>query len=451
MGLIKAVTDAIGSAGSNIFAAGAESITSVFKDQYIEFFTGDSLDKDTLVKRGARKVKNGSNKGDSDVITNGSRIAVPTGTALLLVDNGKVTDFTTEPGLYTWDKSSAPSCIGAEGFGEGLKKSMVTILDRFKSGGVINSEQRIYFVNMLEIVENGFGSPAPLPYRDPEFKNISIRVSGYFTYKIANPITFFEHISGNVAESFPKNPFTQTQLRAEFVSKISEVINKLGEGGKNIPFSNIPSENSIITEFMETALDEAWMSRRGIDVVSVALNPVIPDEKSQERIDEITRYRNYSDLGLTNAYAQMGMTDAYKNAGSNASGAVTGFAGVGMLNMAGNQVGMPNPAQAMQGQPYGQQGMNNPMGGAVMGGAVGGAMAGNGMPAGAVGGMMGAGAMAGTQTGWNCACGQVANTGNFCANCGQKKPEAAATWNCTKCGKQGNDGKFCANCGSPRV
>ena len=449
MGLIKAVSSAIGSAGSNIFAAGAESITSVFKDQYIEFFTGDSLDKDTLVKRGAKKVKNGSNKGDSDVITNGSRIAVPTGTALLLVDNGKVTDFTVEPGLYTWDKSSAPSCIGGEGFGEGLKKSMVTILDRFKSGGVINSEQRIYFVNMLEIVENGFGSPAPLPYRDPEFKNISIRVSGYFSYKINNPITFFEHISGNVAETFPKNPFTQTQLRAEFVSKISEVINKLGEGGKNVPFSNIPSENSLITSFMESTLDETWTSLRGIDIVAVALNPVIPDEKSQERIDEITRYRNYSDLGLTNAYAQMGMTDAYKYAGSNASGAVTGFAGVGMVNMAGNQVGMPNPASTMQQGMQGQPGMNV-MGGAV-GGAMGGAMTGTPMPAAAMGGMMAAGAMAaGAANGWTCACGKTGNEGNFCANCGQKKPEVAETWICTNCGKQGNDGKFCANCGKPR-
>ncbi len=430
MGLIKAVTSAIGSAGSNIFAAGAESITSVFRDQYIEFFTGDSLDKDTLVKRGARKIKNGSNKGDTDVITNGSKIAVPTGTALLLVDNGKVTDFTTQPGLYTWDKSSAPSCIGGEGFGEGFKKSMETILDRFKSGGIINSEQRIYFVNMLEITENGFGSPAPLPYRDPEFKNISIRVSGYFTYKIVNPITFFESISGNVAEMFPRNPFTQTQLRAEFVSSISEVINKLGEGGKNVPFANIPSENGIITTYMESALDEQWTTRRGIEVIAVAINPVIPDEASQKRIDEVTRIRNYRDMGLVGDYATMGMTDAFKAGAANEGGAVSAFAGVGMLNMASQQTGMVNPMMAgqMAQQQQSQQQAQQNMAGGMMAGAV----------------------AANASSGWKCpACGREGNNGKFCAECGAKKPEAAAGWDCS-CGKKGNDGKFCAECGAKK-
>jgi len=432
MGLIKAVTSAIGSAGSNIFAAGAESITSVFRDQYVEFFTGDSLEKDVLVKRGARKVKNGSNKGDSDVITNGSKIAVPTGTALLLVDNGKVTDFTTQPGLYTWDKSSAPSCIGAEGFGEGFKKSMETMLDRFKSGGIINSEQRIYFVNMLEITENGFGSPAPLPYRDPEFKNISIRVSGYFTYKIVNPITFFESVSGNVAEMFPRNPFTQTQLRSEFVTSISEVINKLGEGGKNIPFANIPSENTIIKEFMESALDEQWTTRRGIDVIAVSINPVIPDEASQKRIDEVTRIRNYRDMGLVGDYATMGMTDAYKAAGSNTGGgAAASMFGVGVMGAVGGQQGMPNPMMAgqMSGQPVSQQNM---AGGIIAGGMMAGAVA------------------AGAASGWKCGvCGRAGNDGKFCAECGAKKPEAAATWDCS-CGKKGNEGKFCADCGAKK-
>ncbi len=411
MGLISAITGAT----QNVFSAGAESISSVFKDQYQEFFTGDALDRDTLVKRGARKVKNGSNKGDSDVITNGSRIAVPTGTALLLVDNGKVTDFTTEPGLYVWDSSSAPSMLASEGIKEGFKKSMSLILDRFKTAGVVNSEQRVYFVNLLEITGNTFGTPTPIPYRDPEFKSINIRVNGTYTYKIKNPITFFENISGTVGDTFNRNPFTDTQLRTEFLTALSPAINRFGEGGKNIFFSQIPTYQMDIKKELETVLDEDWMQNRGIEIIAVGINPVSPDEKSQARIDEVTRIRNYKDGDLASTYATMGMTDAYKNAGSNASGAVTGFAGVGMLNMAAQGGGMPNPMNAA---------------------------AASAAPVAA-----GAAAVAASAGGWTCSCGHSGNTGKFCAECGKPKPSAG--WTCS-CGATGNTGKFCAECGKPK-
>ena len=107
MGLIKAAIQAV---GGNL------------RDQYLEFFTCDSLGQEVLLRRGAKVVRNGSNKGDAEIISNGSKIAVPEGTALILVDNGRVVDFTTEPGMYTWDTSSAPTCFGTSGFLDGVKK-----------------------------------------------------------------------------------------------------------------------------------------------------------------------------------------------------------------------------------------------------------------------------------------------------------------------------------------
>ena len=86
---------------SNIVGVIGTSVSSSVRDQYLEFFTSDSLGQDVLVRRGATSIKNGKNKGNSDIISNGSKIAVPEGTALLLVDNGKVVDFTTEAGMYT--------------------------------------------------------------------------------------------------------------------------------------------------------------------------------------------------------------------------------------------------------------------------------------------------------------------------------------------------------------
>ena len=51
---------------------------------------------------------------------------------------------------------------------------------------------------------------------------------------------------------------------------------------------------------------------------------------------------------------------------------------------------------------------------------------------------------------WDCACGQKGIMGNFCSNCGAKRPEAKpATWDCT-CGRKGISGNFCDNCGKKR-
>lgn len=50
---------------------------------------------------------------------------------------------------------------------------------------------------------------------------------------------------------------------------------------------------------------------------------------------------------------------------------------------------------------------------------------------------------------WDCSCGQKGLMGNFCNNCGAKKPEEPSTWNCS-CGKTGITGNFCDNCGKKR-
>lgn len=52
---------------------------------------------------------------------------------------------------------------------------------------------------------------------------------------------------------------------------------------------------------------------------------------------------------------------------------------------------------------------------------------------------------------WNCACGQMNVVGNFCNNCGAKKPQPVidGSWDCS-CGAKGIIGNFCNNCGAKR-
>lgn len=424
MGLIKAL--------GNVIAAGSQSVSSVVADQYLEYFTCDSLGPDVLVKRGAKKIKNGSNKGDSDVISNGSKIAVPEGTALLLVDNGKVTDFTTEAGLYTWDSSSAPSMIGSDGIKTGFTNSLKEILERFKAGGIINSEQRVYFVNLLENLDNKFGTPSPMPYDDPTYMGIYIRLNGTFSFKIENPVAFFQAIAGNVTDRYEKNTL-MSQAKTEFISKFVEALNRCGAGGDGIKYNRLPSEQTRFTKHMNEVLDEEWLQGRGMVVVSVAIGGITPDDESRKRIQEFDR-----DILLGNnpsmLAARMGAAsaEAMVGAANNTAGAATGFMGMGM-------VGGMTPMAGAAGAPAlnyfaGQQNAQ-------------------GAPAGGAGAipMAGAGAAVVSSAGWTCAnCSHSGNTGKFCAECGKPKPEPAAGWDCA-CGKKGNTGKFCSECGKPQT
>lgn len=54
------------------------------------------------------------------------------------------------------------------------------------------------------------------------------------------------------------------------------------------------------------------------------------------------------------------------------------------------------------------------------------------------------------QTTWDCSCGMKGITGNFCSNCGAKRPVLQTTWDC-KCGNKGITGNFCSNCGQKRM
>ena len=432
MGLISLV--------ANIAGTVRDSVNSEFADQYLEFFTCDSLGDKTLVRKGAARMSKGHNKGDSEIITQGSVIAVPEGTALLLVDGGQIIDFTTKAGYYKWDSSSSPSMLSDSHLLENAKKVVKDTWDRMRAGGELMKQQRVYFVNMLEVRDQNFGTPTAVPYRDPEYRNIYIRMNGTFSYRIEDPVTFFKSIAGNIAgeytnEDFMGKPVAPKQPRTEFLDNITEMLNKCATVDK-IPFANLPSEQGRLRRYMQEALDEEWLQKRGIVVESVAIGGITPDEKSRERIEQVDTSKMYGeDQAALAAQAILGQTEAMKTAAGNSAGAVTCFAGMGMMggmgqmgmggaNAAFNFLGQQQQQQAMQ--PQAQPGM----GGAAMGAA------------------MGAAAGAAAAAGWTCECGAT-NQGKFCANCGKPQPAPApAGWTC-ECGAV-NQGKFCANCGKPR-
>ena len=404
MGLIKALL-------------GATSGT--LADQWKEFFYCDALSTDVIMTKG-KKVVGGrsSNKhGHDNIISNGSGIAVADGQCMIIVEQGKIVEVCAEPGEFTYDTSTEPS-IFTGNLGESIKETFKIIGRRFTFGGDTGKDQRVYYFNTNEITDNKFGTPNPIPFRVVD-KNIgldidvSLRASGIYSYKIANPLLFYTNVSGNVSDEYRKEQI-DGQLKTEFVSALQPAFGKLSDLG--LRPNQIIQHNTDLEKALNDVLSEKWGELRGIEVVSVALGSVTLPEEDAELIKQAQHSGILRDPTMAAATLTGAQAEAMKAAAKNENGAMTGFMGMGMaMNTAGGMntqnlyaMGMQNNQQTQQAQPPQQA----------------------------------------QQTGWTCSCGSL-NNGNFCQNCGAKKPEMA----CKNCGWTPKNGdplpKFCPNCGTP--
>ena len=363
------------------------SISSTLHDQWEEYITCDSLDNDTLVVK--KTTKNG-------IISNKSRIQVAPGQVALIFDSGRIIDATAEEGIYEFDSSTSPSLFAGQ-FGEMFKE----MWERFKFNGTPSKEQAVFYVNTKEIIDNKFGSSSPMAYPDPEYKNIYIRYFGVYSFKIADPFAFVANISGNISDKYTKEMLME-QANAEFVSALDVALSGCAHDG--VVFSSLPSKQLLIASHMNEALDEKWKNLRGIEVVSVAIEKITPDDESRERIQ---KFDNASMYGREE-YAAGRMVDAtataMEKAASNANGAAAGFMGVGMMNnVSGAMVG--NPLEYVKKKEEKKETDTNSS---------------------------------------TCPkCGSV-EKGNFCSKCGAKLEE---TKYCKNCGEKVT-GAFCSKCGT---
>lgn len=402
MGLIKAAADAIG---------------STLSDQWEDYINCDSLNNDTLVVKKTTK---------SGQISAKSRIQVNPGQVAIIFDSGRILDATAEAGIYTFDSSTSPSLFAGQ-FADTFKEAW----QRFTYNGQAAKEQAIYYVNVKEIQGNKFGSQTPIPYDDPVYRGIYIRYFGSYTFKISNPLLFFQNVVGNVSDTYTKEQLME-QSDAEFVTELDTSIGRCAAEG--IKYNRLTLEQSKLAGFMNDALDEKWRQLRGIEVVSVALEKITPDDESRERIQKFDNAAMYSQQEFAAGRMVEATAAAMEGAANNANGAATGFMGLGMMNMTAqgmmggqNPMAYVTPSQPAQPvQPAAQQETVAPVAAAVV-------------------------TPAPETTAIPCpGCG-TPSTGKFCMNCGTKieTPAPAEPKKCPGCGAEILEGaKFCVECGT---
>ncbi|MEQ2876713.1 SPFH domain-containing protein [Enterococcus asini] len=411
MGIIKAATSTIGGG---------------LADQWLEVIEPDNMGDTTVLTKGVKVRQNdkrGANrKGTEDVITDGSVIHVYPNMMMLLVDGGKIIDYTAEEGYYTVKNDSAPSLLNGS-----LKDAVKETFSRFKFGGVTPQKQQVFYLNLQEIKGIKFGTPAPLNYFDNFYNaELFLRAHGTYSIKITDPILFYANAIPKNKNQVDINEINEQYLN-EFLTGLQSSINQMSAEGQRISY--VPSKSMELSKYMADVLDASWKELRGMEIVAVAVASISYTDDSMKLINMRNQGAMLGDPNVREGYVQGSVARGMEEAGKNAAGATTGFMGMGMATNAGggflNQASQANNQQIQQQQQQARQAQ----------------------PA----------AQAAGES-WTCPKCGTENTGKFCSNCGEAKPAPVATsaklaMKCAECGEtvdlSAGIPKFCPHCGKP--
>ena len=413
-------------------AAGA-ALSTMMGDQWREYFYCNSLDNDTLMLKGEKRIgpKSSNTNGADNIISNGALIAVNDGQCMIIVEQGAIVEVCAEPGEFVFDSSTEPSIFYGD-LGENLVNSFKTFVKRFAFGGDTAKDQRIYYFNTKEIIGNKYGTANPVPFRVLD-KNIdldieiALRAHGEFTFRLMDPILFYKNLAGNVEKDYKKQEI-ESQLRSELLTKLQPAFARIAETG--VRYYQITAHTDELGQILNELLSKSWGEHYGIEMTAFGISSVTAPEEDIEMIKQLQKNAVYRNATMAAANLTAAQADAMRAAASNEStGPMMAFAGMNMANQVGGFNAGNLYAMGAEQQKAAAASANTPAGNAES-------------PAPAA-----AASVAGVATAsdWTCPkCGHEHNNGKFCSECGTAKTE---DWTCPECGHTGNKGKFCSECG----
>ena len=322
MGLIKALS---------------EATSSALGDQFKEFVSCPTISKNVLIQRGLVNHGKGNKNPSEGVISNGSTIVVPQGMAMMIIENGEIKEFTAEPGTFYFDTGSEPS-IFTGGLGKGIIDTFKTIGKRFTYGGQTAKDQRVYYVNLLTITGNKFGSPQPRKITDEKYGMLEVTFFGEYAFRVVDPIMLVNSVIGaHPADTVYYEDIIGSQLQSKFVEKLTQAITVVMRKHK-VSFGDIGLYNGDISEEMNVCLDDSWKKNYGLEVVDVALGDINLTDESMTKVNKIDEATIFSNKNLQSGLMASASADALRNASSNDSGAMMGFMGMNMASGAVNNM-----------------------------------------------------------------------------------------------------------------
>jgi len=344
MGFIKAFTGALG---------------GTLADEWKEFMTPDTNVPATAgifkaVKNSTDAGRGANVKGSTNVITNGSKIVVPEGTALITMQDGAITGCITEPGgfIYSSTDQNSQSFLAGNGIMSSLKASW----ERFKFGGIPATEQTAIYVNLKEIPGNRFGTQSEI-YWDDAYLNAQVGAvtRGTYTMKIVDPILFIKNfvpVEYLRPESSPFDFADMDNVAGEQL--FNEVVGSLSAAFSN--YTNDPSKGNRITKIqgdqigfaqsLSAAVEEGyqWKSSRGLEIVKVAITAIEYDEDSKALLSDVKKADALSGA-RGNSFMQQSVARGFQAAGENGGGTGLGFMGMGINSVGATMGAFQQPVQ----------------------------------------------------------------------------------------------------------
>lgn len=311
------------------------------------------------VKVGENNGRGENTKGNNNIITNGSKIVVPEGTALITMQDGAITGFIAEPGgfIFNSEDVNSQSLFAGDGFVSSLVKST---WEKVKFGGVPGSEQLAFYVNLKEIPNNRFGTQSEIYWDDAYFgTQVGCLTRGTYTLKIVDPLLFVKNFVPTMYLQADAPIFDFADMDNDAGSQLfNEVVGTLSAAFSN--YTNDPSKGNRISKIqgdqigfaqaMSQAVEEAygWKSTRGLEIVKTAILAIEYDEDTKELMKDVKKADALSGA-RGNSFMQQAAARGMQAAGENGGGSGMAFMGVGM-NAAGNMIG--NMQQQNNGSSY---------------------------------------------------------------------------------------------------
>ncbi len=316
-----------------LLKAGLGAAGGVMADQWKEFIYCESMPADVLACKGSKRTggRSSNTRGEDNVISNGSVIAVNDGQGMLVVQNGKIIEVALEPGEFVFDTGSEPSVFSGN-LGDSIKETFANIGSRFTFGGDAGKDQRVYFINTKEIIGNKYGTASPVPFRVVDNNigldvDISVRCNGEYSYRITNPLLFYTNVCGNVTDSYTRDKI-DSQLKSELLTALQPAFAKISEMG--IRYSAIPGHTTELARALNEVLSADWRDLRGVEIVSFGVNSIAASQEDEQMIKDLQKAAVMRDPTMAAANIASAQSDAMRAAAANPNGAMAGFMGMGM-------------------------------------------------------------------------------------------------------------------------
>ncbi len=342
-----------------LIQAAAGAIGGTLADQWKDFFTiPDGLPQTAAifpaVPRGSNAGRGSNTRASQNIITNGSRIIVPEGYGLLLLENGKVTGFAAEAGAYEWNSNDIHSkSIFA---GDGLVDPLIMqSWERFKFGGQPGAQQIAIFVSLKELPNNRFGTQSEI-YWDDGYLNaqVAAMTRGSYTLKIVDPILFVKNFvpatfiqpGGAVFDFTDIDNDAASQLFNEVVSSLAPAFSAYtNDPGKGNRMNKLQQDSLGFARSLSDAVEAGyqWRSGRGLEIVKTAIVAIEYDANTKELLKTVQRADAL--MGARgNSNLQASVASGFQSAGE--TGGAGGVMGLGIAAGAVGLGGLQQPVAA---------------------------------------------------------------------------------------------------------